>query len=240
MKTFIINLERSVDRRTYMEQQCSKLSFLNIEFINAIDGRSMSKEERATAFNEEKFKARYSINPRPGEIGITLSHQKCYKKIVEEHIPHALILEDDISLRIDIKEELDLIEKLMQTDVPKIILLSGWYYYSSTTYLIEQYKLANVYDGVLAHSYVINFAAAKLLIEACPYILADDWYYIRRKGIKLQAVLPHLIDQQWNGDFLTTVNVEPRENISLKWKLLNFPRLFTMKFLKFIGHFEEA
>lgn len=42
------------------------------------------------------------------------------------------------------------------------------------------------------------------------------------------------------GDLTTTVNVEPGRNKSLKWKLLNLPRLSTMKFLKFIGHFEEA
>lgn len=240
MKTYIINLERSVDRRSYMEEQCLKLPFLDVEYINAVDGRSMSTEEKAIAFDEKKFKNRYSVKARPGEIGITLSHQKCYKKIVEEHVPYVLILEDDISLPVDIKEKLDMIEKLMQTSVPKVILLSGWYYYTSTTDLIEQYKLANVYDGVLAHSYVINFAAAKLLIEACPYVIADDWYYIRHKGIKLQAVLPHLIDQQWNGGFLSTVNVESVERKSFKWKLINSPRLLTRKFLKFIGHFEES
>lgn len=97
-----------------------------------------------------------------------------------------------------------------------------------------------MYDAFLTHSYVINLAAAKLLIETRPYITADDWYYIRHKGVKLQAVLPHLINQLWDGDLTTTVNVEPGRNKSLKWKLLNLPRLSTMKFLKFIGHFEEA
>ena len=240
MRTYIINLKRSVDRRIYMEGQCRKLPFLNVEYINAVDGRNMSPDERTAAFDEKEFEKRYSVKVRPGEIGCTLSHQKCYKKIVEEHLPCALILEDDISLSVDIKAALEKIGEMMQTDIPTVVLLSGGYWYGNITHLEGEYKLANVYDAFLTHSYVINLAAAKLLIETRPYITADDWYYIRHKGVKLQAVLPHLINQLWDGDLTTTVNVEPGRNKSLKWKLLNLPRLSTMKFLKFIGHFEEA
>ncbi|MCY6319736.1 glycosyltransferase family 25 protein [Bacteroides uniformis] len=107
MRTYIINLKRSVDRRIYMEGQCRKLPFLNVEYINAVDGRNMSPDERTAAFDEKEFEKRYSVKVRPGEIGCTLSHQKCYKKIVEEHLPYALILEDDISLSVDIKAALE-------------------------------------------------------------------------------------------------------------------------------------
>lgn len=240
MRIYIINLKRSVDRRIYMEEQCRKLPFLDVEYINAVDGRSMNTEERTIAFDEKVFEKRYSVKARPGEIGCTLSHQKCYKKIVEERLPYALILEDDISLSVDIKTALEKIGEMIQTDIPTVILLSGWYWYGSTTHLVGGYKLANVYDAFLTHSYVINLAAAKLLIEARPYITADDWYYIRHKGVKLWAVFPHLINQLWDGDLSTTVNVESGEKKNLKWKLLNSPRLFVMKFLKLVGHFEEA
>lgn len=107
MKAYIINLKHSIDRRIYMEEQCRKLPFLSIEYINAVDGRSMNTEERAIAFDEKEFEKRYSVKVRPGEIGCTLSHQKCYKKIVEERLPYALILEDDISLSVDIKAALE-------------------------------------------------------------------------------------------------------------------------------------
>lgn len=128
MKTYIINLERSVDRKNNMEEQCRKLPFLDVEYINAVDGRSMNAEERAVAFDEKKFEKRYFSKVLPGEIGCTLSHQKCYRKIVDESLPYALILEDDISLFADIKVPLDVIERKMQIDTPQIVLLSGWYY----------------------------------------------------------------------------------------------------------------
>lgn len=34
----------------------------------------------------------------PEEIGCTLSHQTCYRRMVAEGIPYALILEDDLTM----------------------------------------------------------------------------------------------------------------------------------------------
>ena len=53
----------------------------------------------------------------------------------------------------------------------------------------------------LTHAYIINREAASLLIEQRPFITADDWFYIRKKGVKLYAVLPHLLDQDWSGEY---------------------------------------
>lgn len=242
MKTYIINLERSIERKAYMKTQCEKLSFLDAEFVKAVDGRSMSMDEQACSFDKRGFKKRYSIEVRPGEIGCTLSHQKCYKKILEEDVPYVLILEDDILLPKDITKEMQVIEEVMDDakDKPMIILLSGWYWYGKSYPLLEGYKLVNVFDAFLTHSYIINQAAAKLLIEERPFITADDWRYIRRKGVKLQAVLPHLIDQNWDGSLTTVVNVEPRTKRSFYWYCRNAYRLLYMKYLKAIGHFEKA
>lgn len=241
MKSLIINLERSVDRKNYMEAQCKKFSFDDIEFIKAVDGNKLSVGERKKFFDIDRFKQRYSIDVRAGEIGCTLSHQKCYRKIVEDNLPFVLILEDDISLHSDISKEIHMLENLiMQVKDPTIILLSGWYWYGRGFFLKDEYRLVNVYDAFLTHSYIINNAAAKLLIEERPFITADDWRYIRQKGVRLQAICPHLIDQNWDGNFVTTVNVEIAKRKSLKWYYRNIGRLTYMKFLKWIGHFEKA
>lgn len=241
MKTYIINLERSVERKIYMGDILGSFPFLDFEFVAAVDGRVMSESERSSCFDIDQFKQRYSVDVRPGEIGCTLSHQKCYRKMVTENEPYVLILEDDIVRPTqDIREVLERIEKMVATDEPRIILLSGWYWFTKVQPLSDNYRIADVFDAFLTHSYVINQAAAKVLIEERPFITADDWRYIHRKGVRLHAVFPHLINQNWDGELATTVNVEQSRRKSISWYCRNACRLFCMKFLKMIGHFEKA
>lgn len=239
MKAYVINLERSPERKIYMQKLLKKFPFLDVEFVTAVDGRAMNENERIHQFDVDKFYARYSVMPRPGEIGCTLSHQKCYCKMVKEGIPCALILEDDIVEPDNITLILEILGRLMSKKEPQIILVSGWFWYYSTTVLSTNYKLAKVYDAFLTHAYLINQAAAQVLVENRPYITADDWRYIRQKGILLQAVLPHLINQQWNGRFVSTVNVEQGNKKSLKWRICNTPHLLFLKMLEVFKHFEK-
>lgn len=243
MKAYVINLERSVDRREHMDVQLKPFTNICFEYIQAVDGRLMTKQQIRERFNEDKFKDRNSYFIRPGEIGCTLSHQKCYRKMVEDNEPYVLILEDDIKVS-DYKltnkgiEEIEHLCKNAQE--PLIVLLSGWYWYKDVKKLSSDINITSVYDAFLTHSYVINQAAAKLLIEERPYITADDWIYIRKKGVNLKAVLPHLIDQNWEGVLSTTVNEVPIKGKSIPWFVRNLFRLIYLKYLLFTGRFEKA
>ena len=99
MKAYIINLKKSVDRKKYMQEQLEKMFFLSAEFVEAVDARGMTEREKNVFFDTELFCKRYVKEVRPGEIGCTLSHQKCYRKLVESRDKYALILEDDIVIR---------------------------------------------------------------------------------------------------------------------------------------------
>lgn len=241
MKTYIINLEQSIDRKEYMKRQLEKLPFLIPEFITAVDGRVMSEEERDKSFDASGFQRQYLRMCRPGEIGCTLSHQKCYQKLSVSDDKCALILEDDVIIKRPVGGVIEKLEVLMDTEEPRIVLLSGWYWYLKTHVFAENLKLADVYDGFLTHAYVINRPAACLLLESRPFITADDWKYIREKGVKLQAVLPHLIDQDWSGGFQTIVNIEKTVSTAGPWNrwIKKYGRSMILRSLKFFGHFEK-
>lgn len=242
MKTYIINLEQSVDRKEYMLRQLEKFPFLSSEIVLAVDGRAMSEEERDKMFDVARFQRRYLRLCRPGEIGCTLSHQKCYRKLAESDDKCALILEDDIIVNKEIGGVIKKLEGIMNTEEPRIVLLSGWYWYWKSHEFLGNLKIADVYDGFLAHSYVINRCAASLLLENKPFIFADDWKYIRQKGVKLQAVLPHLIDQDWTGGLPTQINVEKLTRIGGSWciRVSRYWRSLILMLLKMAGHFEKA
>lgn len=242
MKTYVINLERSRDRRTYMEGLLEKLPFLSAEFIAAVDGRVMSEEEKRERFDSERFKKRYAKEVRPGEIGCTLSHQKCYQLLLKSDEKCVLILEDDVVFSRDISGIIARTEKWMDTEVPCILLLSGWFWYSGTEAFYDTFRLARVRDAFLTHAYVINRAAADLLIEKCPCITADDWRYIQKKGVRLRAVLPHLIDQNWSGECPTLINTGKEDSLRGYWKVKIKRKwhVVVLKMYQWFGKFEKA
>lgn len=242
MKTYIINLKEAVERKEYMNQQFALLPpSLSVEFVEAVDGRVMSEAKLNEKFDSDKFRIRYTKKVRPGEIGCTLSHQKCYRRLVESGEPYVLILEDDLVVRQNWDTLVPEIENLLNTDEPHIVLLSGWYWYLGTRKLKGHYRLATVYDGFLTHAYAINRSAASLLIERRPFTIADDWFYIRKKGVELYAILPHLLDQDWSGQFSTSINRDDRKKCSGLWRRKIEVRFhsFYLKILRIMGRFEK-
>ena len=241
MKTYIINLEKSKDRKLDMSRQLEALPFLDVEFVVAVDGRTMSVEEQNFRFDSAAFQKRYLKKVRPGEIGCTLSHQKCYKMLVESEENCVLILEDDVLINGDIQDIIKELNILLNTEQPQIILLSGWYWFFHSKPFYKHFRLANVYDGFLTHSYVINKSAARLLSETKPGITADDWKYIRRKGIKLRALLPHLIDQKIDGcqSLIQLGKNKMMKGMSLR-KLKIYWNVIVLKGMKVLGYFEKA
>ena len=49
---FVINLERDIGKKLHMEQLCQKYE-LSIEFIEAVNGKELSKEKLKQIYNKE-------------------------------------------------------------------------------------------------------------------------------------------------------------------------------------------
>lgn len=242
MKTYIVNLPESIERKKYMQAICEPISSLEIEFVEGIDGRKMQIEERNGCFNVSKFAKRNSFYPRPGEIGCTLSHQKCYRKLLDSKDKYVLILEDDIVIQEPLNGIIDSIERLLDDDKPTIVLLSGWFWYSSRKKIDGNHYLANVVDGYLTHAYAVNRQAAYLMLDKFPYFLADDWALFKQRGIRIFGFIPHPIDQDWSGVFKSVINNEDSESQSLnlrRWIQIK-KRMLIQRILKLLNHFEPA
>jgi len=194
MKTYIINLEQSTERKEYMRQQMKKLPQLDYEFIPAVDGRKMNEEELSSHFNMKGSMYHYGRELMKGEVGCTLSHIRCYQRIVAADDSCALILEDDIEVNHPEAIDISFLENFLAScSKPVIVLLSGHYWYTSRYHS----QMVNVFSAFYTHAYAINQAAAQLLSDKLiyPWHLADDWFYIRSLGIKLLGIKPHWINQ---------------------------------------------
>lgn len=247
MKTYIINLTKDKDRRKNMETILAPYKKLSVEYIEAVDGRSLSENELSRLFNQDKFSKTHINSATTLEIGCVSSHHKCYKKLLESNEKYALILEDDISKPDeDFSAILAKIEVGLSNTKPRIILLSDWFWYTRSNPFLGKHKIAKVYAGFLAHAYIINRAGAELLTRELPSYIADDWATIRRKGIEISAIIPHIIQQNWTKDFKSSIQQPPQQanNCSfhkmlraLMWQLSFLRQRIPMAVLKLTGHY---
>lgn len=195
MNAYIINLESSTERRKNILEQLRKEKEIKYEFISAIDGRSLSDTEKDKLFDIKKAEEFYARSIKPGEIGCTLSHQKCYRNLLKARIPYVIIFEDDIYIADSICDKISVLQEYLNTDVPTVILLSGRFYFTQKKKINGTIMVGKVIDAYLTHAYVINKAAAKLAVEARPWFMADNWKFLIKKGIRIYGIIPHLVDQ---------------------------------------------
>ena len=89
---FVISLKNS-PRREFMAKRLSGLG-LQFEFFDAVYGKELSEVELAKVdyqYYQDFDNKRLTL----GEIGCSLSHIRVYEHIKKNHIPEAIILEDD-------------------------------------------------------------------------------------------------------------------------------------------------
>lgn len=93
--TFVINLDKDVERMQFMHEQLTKL---NIPYTRESAVYGKNYQPSLVEYDEVQAleKGRHSL--LPGEIGCALSHAHVIQKIVAEKIPYALVLEDDVEL----------------------------------------------------------------------------------------------------------------------------------------------
>ena len=92
-------MARSLDRRAHITRELEKTS-VDYEIVTAVDGRELDLAD--TALIDPSFAAT-GLFPA-GSAGCALSHLNIYRKIVEDGLDVALILEDDVILPADLDQ----------------------------------------------------------------------------------------------------------------------------------------
>jgi glycosyl transferase family 25 len=98
MNYFLINLDRHENRRAHMDAQMAAAG-IEAERIAAVDGTKMP-----IWLQSQFLLSDGSINSSlmPGEVGCYASHLLVCRRIVEQGLKHAVILEDDVTLPADL------------------------------------------------------------------------------------------------------------------------------------------
>lgn len=231
MKTFIINLASSAGRRATIAAQCDAAG-LDYEFISAVNGHTLTEAEIA----QHTRAVNYAF--KSGEIGCALSHLAIYRKMQNEKIAQALILEDDALLTAQLSAVLSSPAMQLPKNSPTLVLLSrvNRYINKAVASVTETAHLYPVYSATTAHAYVINLEAAKRLLKLLypVWMVADKWCLFEEYGaMKLLAVHPapvllHDLAQQTTIQQINDIaqhNQKKRE----KWSLLMAKRPFSVR-----------
>lgn len=244
MKTFVINLDQSVDRKIFMKKQLDHLQ-LPHEFFPAVDGRLLSEQQMNEMCHMEIVRE-WADLLTPGMIGCSLSHYKVYQKMIQDSIEYAFILEDDTLLSDNVPAIVADIESklkagVLSTDEP--ILL---YYQSKDVVRFKNvphteltrgtgaYYPVDIWRPITTAAYVISLSCAQRLINLIYPIRysPDSWaVYHRENAIAgLRCVLPLPIQ---SGIFKSDIGYELNKPINRFVKYLERKNIFPIKqFLK--------
>lgn len=91
MKRYIINLDRSKDRLTYIKSVFTKVG-LSYTRVSAVEGRALPQDE----YEQLTRVCNWTQRLTKAEVGCFLSHRECWRLIGEGDDPYGAVFEDDI------------------------------------------------------------------------------------------------------------------------------------------------
>lgn len=176
---YVINLERSIKRRTLITDQLKKFG-LKYKIITAVDGKKITIVDNSFKFVNKNFKL-FQYNNRDlylGEIGCYLSHYMIYQDFITRSEKHCVVFEDDN----DITDEN--IFKSQLYNIPTIdenfiIVLSGCTcipFYAYKNKINSVYYETHLHKFNKTNAYIVNKNYAKQLYDFMENIIcpADD------------------------------------------------------------------
>jgi len=168
---FVINLDVATERLSFMQGQAAKAD-IAFERIAGVRGTQVPENLRDQFLNADGT-PRSSLSA--GEIGCYASHLEAARLIVARDLPAALVLEDDVELRGDLKSFLTQIAGVLP-DAWDIVKLCN--YHHRTVYCVRRFgdsHLVRFYrQPALAAGYLLSRQGAAKLLAPQPRIRPID------------------------------------------------------------------
>ena len=186
MQAYVINLVRSPDRRAHMIAQLSKTK-VHYEITEAVDGRDLDLAD--TRLFDPTIVGTPAL--RAGGAGAALSHLEVYRRLLDDGLEIAMVLEDDVELPADLDALGDAIAQHMtgaevvllnfHSNEPCRITKAGSVPLPSSRLLV---RVVDVEQVTSAGCYLITReACARLVKTVLPVrVHPDNWAFFYTQG----------------------------------------------------------
>ncbi len=166
----MVSLKQDTERRAALQTRLDALG-ISFEFVDAFDARTDLDTLNAAQVNRDP-----NLHISVPEYGCALSHAFLYQRIVQEQLPHALILEDDA---LPLPQLATFLERRCYEQAPFMMLYHGRAY-------VKPNISIPLFDDVVARplnlncshtvAYTLNLHAATVLKDATTPVQAlADW-----------------------------------------------------------------
>jgi glycosyl transferase family 25 len=198
---YVINLARSTNRRAHIVAELEKTG-LDYEIVPAIDGFDLDLQDPSVV-----DPALIAKNDFPaGTAGCAMSHLRVYERIMADGLENALVLEDDVTLPVDLGNIADaLVPHLTGAEVALLNYASAkpCRMSKAASVTLPMSRLLALPIDIRS---VVNAAAYVITREACESMLsgalplranADDWNHFYQEGMldRVRCVLPLAVDK---------------------------------------------
>ena len=191
---YVINLDSSPKRFETIHAQTKKMG-LEIKRISGINGNELTDAEIKENYSETLNNKRFRRKLTRGEIGCHLSHRKIWKKLVDENIDIAIILEDDALLMPYFPEVIKQISKLKGTeDLIKLLETNEPFHrkkaLSDGFFLVNFKRIPNCVTA-----YGLTFNGAKKLLTRKHFYRNVDWdiQFCHEINLSVLGIIPYSV-----------------------------------------------
>lgn len=196
MKVFVINLDSQPKRFEFISKQLRQVG-IDFERIPAVVGKHLPKDVL------KQFNAPFRQWCNGGsalslpEIGCTLSHMAIWRRVVDENIKCALILEDDVTVLPNIKEKLKEIEQKNVVGENRVYIVSM--NEKEGGILTAETGMFRVCSAQHTCGYCVNPISAAFLLKCNTPITTPcyNWERWIDWGLEVYKVLPRSV-AHWN------------------------------------------
>lgn len=210
-KFYYINLDKSKDRRDFMEKQFDKLN-ISITRISAIYGKDLPKNVLKKEKGKHQILAHFPY-PNDGEIGICLTHFKLWKFLAKQPEDFSIVLEDDALIKNNFIEDLpELLQLITKDDFLDISGKKGFYTLQENN-LICKYLMPPV---LMIGQIIGKNAALKLSQNLSDYyapidVMKQDVYKHKVFLLNTKKQYVKSVDKQMGGSTI-------QQNHMIAWK----------------------
>jgi len=192
-----------MQRRQHISSELEK-SGMAYHMCDAVNGKELSEKVIQETCDAGALRKHPTWLTR-GAIGCALSHLNIYRRMINEQIPYALILEDDMVLPPDFVGHLKEIVSKLQDDEVIMLYYQSWQPLELCQAGAEKYRETHglyypkdISKPITTGAYIITLDAAKRLASGIIPIrrCADSWGEFYRDNLlnSMRCVYPRLTD----------------------------------------------